>query len=152
MDLILWRHAEAEEGPQDMQRKLTARGHKQAETMGRWLRKQLPEDARVLVSPAERTRETADYLLMPYQLERKIAPDACVSALLAAANWPDESGTVVLVGHQPSLGSLAGLLLAGQEIPLTIKKSAVWWFSNRVRRDETQTVLRAAISPEMLRI
>lgn len=151
MDLILWRHAEAEEGPQDMQRKLTARGHKQAESMARWLIKQLPEDTRILVSPAVRTLETADHLGLPYQIERRIAPDACVSGLLSAANWPEQRGTVLLVGHQPSLGSLAGLLLAGQELPLSIKKSAVWWFSNRVRRDESQTVLRLALSADMLK-
>ena len=36
MDLILWRHAEAEPGEPDLGRRLTAKGHKQAERMGEW--------------------------------------------------------------------------------------------------------------------
>lgn len=151
MDLILWRHAEAEEGELDMQRQLTTRGHKQAQLMSRWLHRCLPREVTVLSSPAERTRQTAEHLQLPYQVDRRLSPDACVSGLLASANWPDEPGTVILVGHQPSLGRLAALLLAGQELPWTIKKSAIWWFSNRVRQDETQTILRCVMSPDVLK-
>ena len=45
MDLILWRHAEAEdwtEGCDDLQRSLTGRGEKQAKRMAAWLDRQLP--------------------------------------------------------------------------------------------------------------
>jgi phosphohistidine phosphatase len=41
-------------------------------------------------------------------------------------------------------------LLAGHESEWSIKKGALWWLSNRVRRDETQTVLRAMIPVELL--
>jgi len=34
MDLILWRHADAEDGVPDSGRKLTAKGEKQARQMG----------------------------------------------------------------------------------------------------------------------
>ena len=37
MDLILWRHAEAEAGEPDDGRALTSKGHKQAEKMAAWL-------------------------------------------------------------------------------------------------------------------
>ncbi len=57
---------------------------------------------------------------------------------------------VLIVGHQPSLGRLASLLLAGHETEWSIKKGALWWLSNRVRRGETQTVLRAMIPVELL--
>ncbi len=33
MDLLLWRHAEAEDGTPDLKRKLTPRGEKQARQM-----------------------------------------------------------------------------------------------------------------------
>lgn len=58
MDLILWRHAEAEDGDgnkPDAQRRLTARGEKQARDMAAWLNARLPKDTTVLVSPAIRT-------------------------------------------------------------------------------------------------
>ena len=42
------------------------------------------------------------------------------------------------------------LLLGGAEADWTVKKGAIWWFSNRVRADETQTVLRIALAAEFL--
>ena len=150
MDLLLWRHAEAEDGEDDLKRRLTARGEKQARTMAAWICERHPKDMRIIVSPAMRTQQTAEALKLPFETNRKIGPEACVSELIAAAGWPDASGAVLIVGHQPSLGRMASLLLAGNESEWTIKKGALWWLSNRVRRGETQTVLRAVIPAELL--
>lgn len=150
MELLLWRHAEAEDGEDDLRRRLTERGHKQAKTMARWLREHQPKDLRIIVSPAVRTQQTAEALGLPFETHRKIGPGACVSELIAASGWPHASGAVLIVGHQPSLGHLASLLLAGQEAEWSIKKGALWWLSNRVRRSETQTILRAMIPVELL--
>lgn len=150
MDLLLWRHAEAEEGEDDLKRRLTARGEKQAKAMAAWLRAHQPKDLRILVSPAVRTQQTAEALKMPFETHRKLGPDACVSELIAASAWPDAKGSVLIVGHQPGLGRLASLLLGGQEADWSIKKGALWWISNRVRRGETQSVLRAMIPVELL--
>ena len=54
--------------------------------------------------------------MLPFETSRQIGPDACVSALIAASSWPTAHGAVLLVGHQPVLGRLASLLLAGQEV------------------------------------
>lgn len=150
MDLLLWRHAEAEDGEDDLARALTDRGEKQARSMAAWICAHRPKDLRILVSPAVRTQQTAEALKLPFETHRKIGPDACVSELIAASGWPQASGAVLIVGHQPSLGRMASLLLAGQESDWTIKKGALWWLSNRVRRGETQTVLRAVIPAELL--
>ena len=150
MDLLLWRHAEAEDGPVDFDRALTGRGQKQARAVARWLHAHAPKKLRVIASPTVRTRQTADALELPYETLRKIGPDACVSELIAASGWPATNGTVLLIGHQPGLGNLASLLLSGQEAPCTIKKGALWWFTNRVRAGEQQTVLRTVIAPELL--
>lgn len=150
MDLLLWRHAEAEDDDDDLRRRLTERGMKQARTMAAWIRQHQPKDLRIIVSPAVRTQQTAEALGLPFETQRKIGPDACVSELIAASGWPHASGSVLIVGHQPSLGRMASLLLAGHEAEWTIKKGALWWLSNRVRRGETQTVLRAMIPAELL--
>jgi phosphohistidine phosphatase len=150
MDLLLWRHAEAEDGEDDLKRRLTERGEKQAHAMGAWIRKHQPKDLRIIVSPSVRTQQTAEALKLPFETNRKIGPDACVSELIAASGWPTAKGAVLIVGHQPSLGRLASLLLAGHESEWSIKKGALWWLSNRLRRDETQTVLRAMIPVELL--
>lgn len=150
MELLLWRHAEAEDGDDDMKRRLTERGQKQAKVMAKWIREHQPKDMRIIVSPSVRTQQTAEALKLPFETDRKIGPDACVSALIAASGWPQATGSVLIVGHQPSLGRMASLLLAGQESEWTIKKGALWWLTNRVRRNETQTVLRAVLPAELL--
>lgn len=172
MDLLLWRHAEAEDGFPDLQRKLTPRGEKQAKQMAAWLKAHAPTPLRIIASPALRTQQTARALGLPFATDERLRPDAGVVDLLAAAGWPDgslasaENGcgdgglpaetlpargerkrAVLIVGHQPTLGRVAALLLAGQEADWSIKKGALWWFSNRVRQGETQTVLRAVIPP-----
>lgn len=154
MDLILWRHAEAEEASEnqpDAKRRLTARGDKQAHAMAKWLRAHLPKKTRILVSPTMRTQQTAHALALPFEIEPKIGVGADAADLIAAAHWPEHSGAVLLVGHQPTLGRLASLLLSGIEADWSFKKGAVWWFSKRSREGRDQTVLRAVMNPEMLR-
>ena len=51
MELILWRHADAEDGIPDSERKLTPKGVKQAARMAKWLRARLSADALILASP-----------------------------------------------------------------------------------------------------
>lgn len=153
MDLILWRHAEAEEATAklpDAKRRLTERGEKQSRLMARWLSQHLPKKLRILVSPAERTQMTAHALGLPFEIERRVGIGADAADLLAATDWPDRGGAVIVVGHQPTLGRVAALLLAGTEADWTVKKGGLWWFSNRVREDETQTVLRAVIAPDFI--
>ncbi|MFZ4538706.1 SixA phosphatase family protein [Propionivibrio sp.] len=151
MDLLLWRHAEAVEGSPDLGRKLTVRGEKQARQMAEWLDKHAPNNLRILVSPALRCQQTARALGRPFATDKRLGTDSNVSNLLAAVGWPDggEKGSgksaVLVVGHQPTLGQTAALLLSGEEASWTIKKGALWWFSNRTRQGETQTVLQAAI-------
>lgn len=150
MDLILWRHAEAvgADGPlPDAERNLTVRCLRHAEQMAEWLRLQRLPKVRVLSSPAKRALQTAQALGLPFKAARQLNIGATAADLLGAADWPDYSGAVILVSHQPALGRLASLLLAGSEADWSIKKGGIWWFTNRVRRDETQTVLRAVHNP-----
>ncbi len=155
MDLILWRHAEAEDADgktPDAKRRLTARGEKQAQQMAAWLKARLPKRTTLLVSPTERAQQTAHALGINFKVEPKIGTGADPAHLLAAAGWPEtrKDGAVVLVGHQPTLGRLAALLLAGEEADWTIKKGGVWWFSTRTREGESQTVLRAVMGPDLV--
>lgn len=150
MDLILWRHADAVDGVPDMERALTAKGLKQAAQMAAWLNARLPDDALILVSPANRAMQTAQALGRPLQTVKKIAPGADAMTLLLAAGWPEAGGTVVVVGHQPSLGQTASLLLCGAESDLSVKKAGLWWLTNRVRQENQQTLVRAVMTPELV--
>lgn len=150
MDLILWRHAEAEDGFPDQGRKLTDKGERQAAKMAAWLKAHLPEEARIIVSPTTRTQQTAAALTRDGITVKEVGPGASVAALLAAAGWPDAKGAVVVVGHQPTLGQVAAYLLSNSQESWSVKKGSVWWFTNRARLNETQTILKAVMSPEFL--
>jgi phosphohistidine phosphatase len=151
MDLILWRHADAEDSSPDLTRNLTAKGNRQARRMARWLRLHLPKHVRILASPANRTRQTADALHLAYEVRDDLAPQCSAQQLLNATGWPNGDGVVVLVGHNPAISELASLLLAGKSFPMTLRKGAAWWFSNRTREDEESVVLKAAMMPAMLK-
>ena len=74
MDLILWRHAEAEPGEPDLGRRLTSKGLKQAERMGEWLDRHLPDGTRIIASPADRAQQTALALKRKFKTMDEIAP------------------------------------------------------------------------------
>ena len=150
MDLILWRHADAEDGADDLARELTAKGRKQAARVAEWLQQRLPDGYALVASPAARAQQTAQALGRRIRTERNLAPGASVAALLKAAGWPDNGGTVVLVGHQPDLGRAAAHLVAGSHAGWSIKKGGLWWLSNRQRDEESQVVVRAVVSPDLL--
>lgn len=146
MDLILWRHAEAEDGMPDASRALTDKGLKQAKRMAKWLRERLPNDVRVIASPAKRAQQTAAALAQDFSTVAEIGAGTSVKSLLAAAGWPKAKGAVVVVGHQPTLGQVAAQLLAGAEAEWSIKKGAVLWLSSR----DDEIVLKVAISPDLV--
>ena len=150
MDLILWRHAEAADGAPDHARKLTAKGVKQAEKIAALLHRHLPDDARILVSPTTRTQQTVAALTNHFTLAPAIAPGASAQAVLQAARWPDAGGTVLIVGHQPTLGEVAAQLMGCSDYSLSIKKGALWWFGRREREESAQATLRLVITPEFL--
>jgi len=150
MDLILWRHAEAEAGEPDLGRRLTAKGIKQAERIAAWLDGHLPDTTRILVSPADRAQQTALALKRKFRVVPELAPGATAQSVLAAAGWPDGREPVLIVGHQPTLGETAAFLLAGQELPWSMRKGAVWWLSNRVRDGNAAVVLKVVIGPDFV--
>lgn len=153
MDLVLWRHAEAQEwsdGCNDMERSLTARGEKQAKRMAHWLDRQLPEHTRILVSPARRCEQTALALGRKYKIKTELGPDGGVTQLQELVQWPDAKGTVLVVGHQPMLGQTIAQLIRLSAAECAVKKGAVWWLRNRERAAHVETLVVTVQSPEVL--
>ena len=87
MDLILWRHADAEDGHDDAQRALTPKGRKQAARMAHWLGQHLPRDFVVLASPALRTQQTAAALGVPVLTRPELYLAATPDSILQAAEF-----------------------------------------------------------------
>ena len=157
MDLILWRHAEAEdwseddpEAPSDLERKLTPRGEKQAARMAEWLDRQLSGSARIVVSPARRCEQTALALGRKFKIRTELAPGATPAQLLELVQWPLSKAPMLVIGHQPTLGQTIARLLGFQESDCAIKKGALWWLRTRERDGQIQTVVVTVQSPELL--
>lgn len=160
MDLILWRHAEAHDHPDmvlgqqgdelDRARRLTSRGDKQAARMAAWLDRQLPDGARIYVSPAQRAEQTALALGRKFKLREELAPGGDPLALLELVQWPTGRSPVVVVGHQPTLGRVVARLLGLTEEDCAIKKGAVWWLRHRERDGVAQTVVVTVQTPELI--
>lgn len=140
MDLIFWRHADAEGGAPDLARKLTPLGHAQATRVAAWLQPRLPANYKLLASPALRAQQTALALKSDLKIIGELAPGASVEAILKTAG---NEGTVVVVGHQPDLGHVLAFLLCGEERDWSVAKGALWWIANR-------TAVRAVVSPDLL--
>ena len=139
MELILWRHADAEDGAPDLERKLTARGRKDAERVAKWLLRHLPAGFEVVASPAARAQETAAALKTRIRTEPGLAPGASVNDILKAAG---RTGTVVVVGHQPDLGRAIAHLIGGRQAEWRLKKGALWWIED--------DLVKAVVSPDLL--
>jgi phosphohistidine phosphatase len=153
MDLILWRHAEAHaarEGQDDLSRALTPKGERQAQRMAEWLNQRIAHSTRILVSPAVRAQQTAKALGKNFKTVQALAPDGSPEALLSSVRWPEGNEPVLVVGHQPTLGVVAALLLAEVAQPWAIKKGGVWWIRHRDRDSGNQVVLQAVQVPEYL--
>jgi phosphohistidine phosphatase len=150
MELILWRHAEAEDGVPDGERALTKKGQRQAAAMAAWLRERLPKRVSVLASPATRAQQTAAAFAEKFTTLREIGVGATAAEVVRSAGWPEAGGTVIVVGHQPTLGRVAALLVSGAEAEWPIRKGAVWWLAHRTRDGSAQVVLRAVLAPDLL--
>jgi phosphohistidine phosphatase len=150
MDLILWRHAAAEAGAPDLERRLTPRGREDASRVAAWLRERLPADFVVLASPARRAQETARSLAPEPQTLPGLAPGATVEAILDAAGWPDGQRAVVVVGHQPDLGRAALRLAAGAAGDGAIAAGGLWWLRSRPRGKGAAAVVHAVLAPDLV--
>ncbi len=153
MDLILWRHAEAEDrAPEggDLARRLTARGRQQAARTAVWLNERLPDDVRIVASPAVRCQETVATLGRRHETLDALRPDVSPENVLDVAAWPHGRGSVLVVGHQPTLGLVVSAAMTGRAQAWTVKKSGVFWLRWRNRDEDGDVFLYAAVTPDSM--
>jgi phosphohistidine phosphatase len=130
MDLVLWRHCEAAPGVPDDTRPLTRDGEQQARTVALWLTRALPSRVRILVSPALRAQQTAQALGYAFETCDDVGTSADVARLLEIVRWPDAPETVLVVGHQPTLGQTVSRLVDGDEAGRSMAPGAVCWLTS----------------------
>jgi phosphohistidine phosphatase len=110
--VILMRHGKAvrdHEAPSDRERGLTARGRNDAKAAGAMLRESGLAPDRILVSSAERTRQTYAALGLSIAPAATFEDDLYMASADAIWNAAERSGgsTVLVIGHNPGLHELA---------------------------------------------
>ena len=165
MKLLLVRHAIAEDaatfvaaGGNDAERPLTEHGRKRMNKAVRGLRSQLPQADWLVHSPLLRARETAGIIAnaldaQPLMIETAALdyhePPQAVLEWLKARSVPN---TAILVGHEPQLSLLTGLLLCGEVRALIpFRKGGVALIAFADHPSAGQGVLQWALTPRQLR-
>jgi phosphohistidine phosphatase len=97
-----------------------------------------------------RTQQTAKALGRKFKTSAAIAPLGSVDELLELVQWPHAKGSVVVVGHQPTLGHAIARLLGLSDSDCAVKKGAVWWLRYREREAVHKTVVLTVQSPDLL--
>ena len=144
----LWRHAEAVELDQlkTWRVPLTVRGEKQAMRMAAWLDRQMPERARVLVSPARRTRANGNGAGTQVQVAPWPGPLWSVLNCWSWHSGPQQRLHWLWAISLPLGRTVAQLMGLSAQRNVRGQKGAVWWLRHRERDGVGQTVVVAVQS------
>lgn len=157
MLVLLWRHGPAgdkarwaESGQDDASRPLTDEGRAKTRRAAKGLDALVSELDLIAVSPLIRARETARFAAERFpKARRAVRADLVPTAdPRRAARWLEglAAGTVCVVGHEPHLSRLAGVLLGGAGAPpFELKKGGAALIDLKARR------LLALVTPRVLR-
>lgn len=111
------RHAKAEQvGRSDLERPLAERGLADAAAAGRWLAGQGFAPDQVLVSAATRTRQTWAAVAAgagwapPASFDEGLYAAGPETALDLIRAVPEQTGTLLVIGHNPTVAQLAQML------------------------------------------
>jgi phosphohistidine phosphatase len=158
VDLILWRHADADDAEfdgNDIDRDLTRKGERQAKRVGRWLDQHLGDGTRIWSSPAIRAQRTATALGRPFKVREELHPLAAADDVLALVGWSEQRGLpqrnpLLVIGHQPWIGDVASRLLGCQAgTGMIMRKGAVWWLRARANDATAHATLYATLPPDL---
>jgi phosphohistidine phosphatase len=132
MRLYLIRHAIAAESdpkrwPDDRQRPLTAAGARRFKRATHPLVALIESGGavgRLLTSPLVRARETATLLHkagLPEPIEESVLAPGRTAARVLAVLRAHDARSIVMVGHEPDLGRLLAVCVAGPEVKLSLR-------------------------------
>ncbi|WP_050989479.1 SixA phosphatase family protein [Leptospirillum ferrooxidans] len=160
MDLVLWRHAKAEElsvladssgePMRDLDRPLTDKGWRDAKKVSGRIEKRLDSSFVIFSSPALRTIQTAQCLGRKIKV-LDLLYQGSAKQIFSFLHWPELQSSTVIVGHQPSIGRLASLILTGEDFPLVVEPGAFFWFRWKTGYSGGQPALVWAMTPGCLK-
>jgi phosphohistidine phosphatase len=153
--LIVLRHAKSEwpRGVADHDRPLAARGRREAELAGRWLRENAADIDLVVCSSATRARQTWKRVAKqldtapPLRVEDRMYAASERELMAVVKKLPDSADTVLLVGHNPGLeelvAELGGVGFAMKTSSIAVLSSRCAWADVKARWAK----LEASVTP-----
>lgn len=164
MDLLIIRHADAgdrdefaKSGKPDHLRPLSDKGRRQMERGAPAFPALVPEPDLLLSSPFTRALQTAGYVRDAYggkldiETTDALEPERAPAELRRVLRGRD-ADTVIVVGHEPHLGSLATWLIAGRtDAGVTLKKGAACLIRLDGKLARDAGTLRWLVDVKMLR-
>jgi phosphohistidine phosphatase len=162
MNLYIIRHAIAvDEGApeyeEDSQRPLTDKGKKKMRQIAKGLRALGVDFDLILSSPYVRAKETAEILADVFKIKTDVAlsenliPMGDPDLLIAEMNEKYNANSIALVGHEPHLTALIGLLVSeNASLDMTLKKGGVCRLSADDLHHSRKATLEWLITPGIL--
>ena len=163
MNLYIIRHAIAvDEGTagyeSDSERPLTDKGRKKMRQIAKGLRNLGVEFDLILSSPYVRARETAEIVADVFKMKKNITftesliPLANPELLIGEINETYSVNSIAVVGHEPHLSTLIGILAAeNAKIDLTLKKGGVCYLSaDDLHHSDHRATLEWLLTPGLL--
>jgi phosphohistidine phosphatase len=141
----------------DSQRPLTDKGKKKMRQIAKGLRAIGVEFDLILSSPYVRATETAEILADVFKMKKEIqfsdnlVPMGNPELLIAEMNEKYTTSSIVLVGHEPFLSALIGLLVSENvHIDMTMKKGGVCRLSSVDLHHTQKATLEWLLTPGIL--
>ena len=163
MNLYIIRHGIAvEEGTagyeSDSERPLTDKGRKKMRQIAKGLRNLGVEFDLILSSPYVRARETAEILVEVFKMKKKITftenliPIANPELFIEEINQTYSVDSIAVVGHEPHLSTLIGILIAeNAKIDVTLKKGGVCYITaDDLHHSDHRATLEWLLTPGIL--
>ena len=158
MEIYILRHGEAETdatGRADRDRKLTAGGKRDLKAVLQIARKAGVAPQIILTSPLRRAQETAEIAAEILHVKRvmetrNLMPGASPDLVWKEIGAQYKVDEILLAGHQPHLGSLAGLLLEAA-VMVDFKKGALVRIATQARVGPPRGILKWMITPKIAR-
>jgi phosphohistidine phosphatase len=164
MDVYLLRHGDAlpvgSEGIRtDDERTLSDEGRREIREVAASLQRLKVDPDAILSSPLIRARETADIVAQEAGKKEVTSCDELghgfsPAGLLARLRELPRKSSLILVGHQPDLGSFASFLLTGDAnaIDISLKKGGLCWIEFDNQAAAGKGTLRWLLTQKHLRV